>query len=416
MAEPDDALLGGEFSAYRETLLPAVHPAGPTAARETARRRRRRSAAAAAAVAVLTLTIPVVGWATIGRDQGRPPTPTGTLPPVPTDTESPTATATPMPSPTATGGAQRPISRADLLAATVDVPEWPAGAPCASGPTPLTDPPGRPGEVILSGFVGAYGDVDRDGVKEPVALIRCLVSKGSYPEQVVAFDRDAAGRVVVLGRIFRSDQEKPEWLYSLSVRPDGLVRVEVTDVVPVDGRVPDESHRQWRGFRWNGSDFVQTDGPLSFSPTSNAGGTGGAVTAPPRPSAPPVFAVLASNVVYGPRDAGGRRGGSTSVTFENTSRSAVEYPMVSYVANGDDQLAEALAQSCWNFFRNGNRITCLAQPVEAGGQGEVELPFTTVADGPDHELTVIVEAGQGETGSAVPGTATTLNVEVSFGG
>lgn len=413
MAEREDVLLGDEFAAYRVTVLRTVHPAGPAMVRETVRRRRRRSAAAVAAVAVFTLAVPVAGWAAVGRHPVAPPAPIGTRSPEPTGT--PTGTGTPVPSATATGG-QRRISRADLLAATVDLPDWPADAPCASGPTRLIDPKGRPGDAILSGFVGGYGDVDSDGVAEPVALIRCLVTEGSYPEQVVAFDRDAAGRIVVLGRVFRSDAAKPESLFSLSVHPDGLVRVEVTDVVRSDASVPDESHRQWRDYRWNGTGFVQTDGPSSFTP-AGAGGTGVApTTSPPAPPTPRVFDVLGSTVGYGSPDPTGTRHGSTTVTIANSGHRTVGYPMVSYVDNGTDQVAESEAQGCWNFFRSDGRITCIAQAVEPGGQAEVELPFTTVADGPDHELTVVVEAARSETGTAVPDTATTLNVTVSFAG
>jgi hypothetical protein len=420
MAEPEDVLLGGEFAAYRASVLAAVQPAGPTVVRETVSRRRRRATAAAAGAAVLTLAVPVAGWAAVGRDPVAPPAPIGTEPPEPTGTVPPTGTATPSPSVTATG-AQPRISRADLLAATVDLPDWPAGAPCASGPTRLVDPKGRPGDAILSGFVGGYGDVDADGVAEPVALIRCLVAEGSYPEQVVAFDRDADGRVVVLGRVFRSDPVKRESLYSLSVRPDGLVRVEVTDVVRTDAtKVPDESHRQWRGYRWNGTGFVQTEGAAGFA----RAGTGGAVPAPttaapttatPVPPAPRVFEVLGSTIAYGPADGTGARHGATTVTIANTGDSTVEYPLVSYLDTDADVLVESAAQGCWNFVRAGDRVTCVAQPVEPGGQAEVELTFTTTTDGPDRTLAVTVEAGRGETGQAVPGTATALDVAVSFG-
>ncbi|PWU62460.1 hypothetical protein DLE60_00190, partial [Micromonospora globispora] len=156
------------------------------------------------------------------------------------------------------------ITREDLLAATVDLPPWPAGAPCASGPTRLIDPQGRPGDAILSIFAGGYGDVDDDGVAEPVMLVRCLVSEGMYPEQVLAFDRNADGRIVVLGQVFHSDAGKPEYLCSLNVRPDGLVRIEVTDVVPSGAELPGRAHRQWRAYRWDGEAFHQTDGPTSF--------------------------------------------------------------------------------------------------------------------------------------------------------
>ncbi|MGN9776202.1 hypothetical protein ACTMS0_10535 [Micromonospora sp. H33] len=254
MPDREDDRLDGEFVAYRDSLWAAVRPAGPDAVREAVRqRRRRRATVLAAAVAVLAATVPLASWRQLTRDAPDTPVAVG-----PATSGAPTATAGP------TGSPAGRISRAELLATMVDVPDWPAGSPCPPGPTRLVDPPGRPGDVILSIFAGGYGDIDRDGVAEPVALLRCLVDEGMYPEQVVVLDRTTDGRIVVLGQVFRSDPGRPEWLYALDVRPDGLIRIEVTDAVHSDGEVPERSHRQWRSYRWDGTAFPQVGGPTRF--------------------------------------------------------------------------------------------------------------------------------------------------------
>lgn len=249
--------LRGELAAYHGSLLERVEPAGSVAVRRAVRRRRRTSIALAAA-GVLVVTLPLAKWAGGGHDEGIP-----TAAATGAATTAPAAT-TSAPGPAA--GSLAPnaaITRADLLAATVEVPAWADGTPCPAGPVRLVDPPGRPGEVILSKFAGGYGDVDSDGVAEPVVLLRCLTSTGEYPVQVLALDRNANGQIVVLGEVFRSDADQPEQLYSLNVRPDGLVRVEVTDVVSATGD-PGPQHRQWRGFRWDGQAFEQVSGPTGF--------------------------------------------------------------------------------------------------------------------------------------------------------
>ncbi|NJP31345.1 hypothetical protein [Micromonospora thermarum] len=254
MRDRADDRLDGEFVAYRDTLRAVVRPAGPDAVREAVRqRRRRRATVLAAAVAVLTATVPLAAWRQLSRDAPDTPVAVG-----PAASDASTESADP------TGSPPGRLSREELLATTVDLPDWPAGTPCAPGPTRLVDPPGRPGDVILSTFAGGYGDIDRDGVAEPVALLRCLVDEGMYPEQVVVLDRTTDGRIVVLGQVFRSDPDRPEWLYALDVRPDGLIRIEVTDAVHSDGEVPGRAHRQWRSYRWDGTAFPQVSGPTRF--------------------------------------------------------------------------------------------------------------------------------------------------------
>jgi hypothetical protein len=132
-----------------------------------------------------------------------------------------TAGATAQPDPRTAGAAALPASYdvapdghiplAALREATLDVPAWPADdVQCTSGQlrfrdgsspvTPRTVPDGQPpyGDAVLI-LGAAYGDVDRDGADETVALLGCMIEGGS--KQLVAYDRDRAGHIVALGRV-----------------------------------------------------------------------------------------------------------------------------------------------------------------------------------------------------------------------
>ena len=100
--------------------------------------------------------------------------------------------------------------------------------------------------------------------------MRCLFGTRG-PAQVVAFDRDAAGRVVTLGRVAATADPTPEWLIGLQVRAaDGVIRVAMADRAPGVGWPLEQSQRQWRGYRWDGERFRQVEGPTSFGPNPYA--------------------------------------------------------------------------------------------------------------------------------------------------
>ncbi|MET7950710.1 hypothetical protein [Micromonospora sp. NPDC005324] len=263
MPEFDDARLDTAFLTYRETMLPAVAPDGPTAVRQTVRRRRRRTAVSLAAALLMAVTVPVAGQAGLRRDPGPP---AATALPTPSDSPSPIASSPP---PVPDGR----MSRAELLAATVDLPAWddlpdrPNDKVCPSRGVRLSGDPVRTDTNLLVDL--DYGDVDRDGLTETVVLVRCLFgSRG--PAQVVAFDRDAAGRVVTLGRVAATAEPTPEWLIGLEVRADGVTRVAMADRAPGVGWPLEQSQRQWRGYKWDGQRFRQTEGPTAFGPNPYA--------------------------------------------------------------------------------------------------------------------------------------------------
>lgn len=303
MTELDDILVSGEFAAFREAYAPAVHPAGTTAVRETVRRRRRRTAVVTAAAVVLAVAIPVGANAALNRRPDPRPGPAQTATPTPSETSAsptPTPPAPSTASPTLAAPDGR-ITRSQLLAARIDLPDWRPGPVCTAGPTRVAGTYRNEGDVLLDGL--AYGDVDGDGAVETVALLRCLIFQ-SGPSQVVVLDRDSDGRIVVLDQVTRSETPGPQWLLAVQVTGQGTVRVEMADIGPGGGWSLDWSQRQWRGYRWTGKGFTQVDGPTSFGPNRHLVD----------------LTVTAGDVAWGPKDADGIRTGTSTVTVRNLSK------------------------------------------------------------------------------------------------
>ncbi|MET8351141.1 hypothetical protein [Micromonospora sp. NPDC005206] len=282
MPELENVDLAGEFNRYRSVLLAEIEVPGPAEVRRTVRRRRRRHRATAASVAVALLGGPAVGYAALNRPGPAP----GPLPPTPSVTASPTSSLSPSPvgtpsttsaSPTRPTAPDGRLSRAQLVAAPVDLPAWRSGPPdCPVNTVRLVGDPRIAKEGTNAIEAIDYADVDGDGATETVAMLLCSFGSGG-PQQVVAFDRDEAGRIVTIGRVVATSREKPQWLTALDGRSDGTVRVEVADLHPGGGWPGEWSQRQWRGYRWTGERFSQVEGPTSFGP--NPYSTNLAVTA-----------------------------------------------------------------------------------------------------------------------------------------
>ncbi|MCX5067721.1 hypothetical protein OOJ91_17925 [Micromonospora lupini] len=270
MSEHESIALAERFARYRAESLTEVESPGPAAVRVAVRKRRRRTFGAAVAAVLAVAAGPVLGYATLDRPQPQP----GPVEPTGTPSASPSATvpasASASPSTTASGGASPTraapdgrISRSQLLAATVSLPAWTTPADCPTGRVRLGAEPARDDVNELVAL--DHGDLDGDGATETVALVRCVFGTRG-PFQVVAFDRDPAGRVVTLGRVTGTARPTPGWVTALDVRDDGEVRVEVADIAPGGGWPLKNSQRQWRGYRWTGDEFDQVSGPSTFGP------------------------------------------------------------------------------------------------------------------------------------------------------
>ncbi|MEW2432140.1 hypothetical protein AB0877_29375 [Micromonospora sp. NPDC047644] len=270
MSEQEILDLAEEFARYRRTALAEVEAPGPAAVRRTVRGRSRRRLAASATTALALFGGSAVGYAALSGPDHRP----GPVDPTPSISASPTPTPTPTsptPSPAGTsasptvGAADGRFSRAQLLAAPVTLPAWRAGRGCPTSQTRLTAD-AREGANWLLAL--DHGDIDGDGAVETVALVQCVLGTRG-PMQVVAFDRDEAGKATTVGRVVATTIDKPEWLFALDVVGDGTVRVQVGDIAPGGGWNARWSQRQWRGYRWKGDAFSQVSGPTSFGPNPN---------------------------------------------------------------------------------------------------------------------------------------------------
>ncbi|MFI6271188.1 hypothetical protein [Micromonospora zamorensis] len=262
MSEQETLGLAEEFAHYRRTVLDKVEVPGPAAVRRTVRGRNRRRWGATATTALALLGGSAIGYAAMSGPDHRP----GPVEPTPSVSVSPTPTPTPTPSSSVTSGGPASavpdgrISRAQLLGASVTLPAWRAGRGC---PTSAVRISGDDREGVNWLVALDHGDVDGDGAVETVALVQCVLgTKG--PMQVVAFDREKAGKVVTLGRVVATTIDKPQWLFALDVVGDGTVRVQVGDIAPGGGWPAEWSQRQWRGYRWKGEAFAQVSGPTTF--------------------------------------------------------------------------------------------------------------------------------------------------------
>ncbi|HEU5109665.1 MAG TPA: hypothetical protein VFT95_14075, partial [Micromonosporaceae bacterium] len=319
---------------------------------------------------------------------GPQPTPTGTSAPT-----SPPATASPAPSAgrsTTQGATERQISQAELVAAPVDLPDWPGDAPAACTTRGvrlgLVPTPNVPTLLEL-----VYSDVDGDGTGEAITRLSC--SDEVSRRQVVVFDRDAGGRIVTFGQVVRTGQDGILGIANIDPGPGGRVRALVT------GSSGAEAPQQWRTYGWDGSRFRQTGGPTTFQPP---------VTPSPR------FTVAATDLEYGPPDTGGVRRGTVAVTIENTGDATMGYPVIVFPRNDRDAAMHGDWAGCPSGGGRPDRVFCVTAPLAPGERRTLSFPFTTEADGPAGSATVRVAAGADSDGTPVPGTDVVVTYQVTF--
>ena len=225
------------------------------------------------------------------------PTPTAGAP-----TASPGATASSAPGNALSGPAHpAPDGRIalDVLKnTTLVIPPWPTdNMPGPSGPIKFTDgtaevPAGTDFPSIRHMTIDQvlYGDVDRDGAEETIAAIGLYVQGGS--QQLVAFDRDASGRIITLGAVVATTAAlRAINVDNLGIASNGVITAQVGDYAACCGDATPTQH-QWRSYSWTGRAFQQVGGPTAF---------------PVNPAVTET-AISAGDLAFGPATNGVRRG------------------------------------------------------------------------------------------------------------
>ncbi|MCM0675866.1 hypothetical protein NCC78_14380, partial [Micromonospora phytophila] len=145
---------------------------------------------------------------------------------------------------------------------------------------------------------------------ETVALVACRQGEASA-KQVIAFDRDGAGRVVTMGRVVGT-REGMDDVTDFAVRADGKIRVHVADIQPCCSTPEWTPQRQWRTYAWTGERFDQTAGPTRFG-------------VDPRLTD---LTLTAGGLTVGAPDAKGNRAATVTVTVVN--KGPVDVPLLGF--------------------------------------------------------------------------------------
>ncbi|GAA3736818.1 hypothetical protein GCM10022225_19440 [Plantactinospora mayteni] len=319
MSDFDDKLLTGAFAEFRNEAMPRVKPVGVAAAYATVRGRRRTRTITTVVLAVLFVVGPVTAYAAVGHDSQRPPP--SEVADTPTPQPEPTTPPATMPS-SATATATTPpaapdgrISQAELGRTTLEIPAWPSDAivsGCVSGSVRFSNGEYRIRDSVAMNFDKVvHTDLDRDGARETVARLSCG-DQGSSTFQVLAFDRDAAGKIRTLGRVVA--QTGPiKGICDVRAGSASTVQVRVVDY-PTPHRclepllMPAYAQEQWRTYAWDGDRFTQTGEPTAFPPNNGVSD----------------LTVTSSDLTFGAPDGGVRRGTMT-VTVRSLGPGMVPY-------------------------------------------------------------------------------------------
>lgn len=247
-----DALVSGAFAEFSQVAAPTVRPLGAQAVRGEVAHRRKVRAIALSIVGALVIALPVAGYAALGRGSQAPPPPGATTSPTPQESGVPGPSASPAP--------DGRITIAQLTAVKVDVPDW-GVKECLSGKVKLG---GQTSSEMYKPYVWkiAHTDLDGDAALETAALLMCPIGE-SGPSVVVAYDRDAAGKIVSKGLILRSATGM-SGIWNVTAAPEGGVAIEVSDTVSCCDVSKEMEIHQTRVYAWDGAKYAQTSGPTEF--------------------------------------------------------------------------------------------------------------------------------------------------------
>jgi hypothetical protein len=266
---------------------------GADEVRSVVKRRRRVRLTVLSVVSALAVAAPIAAFATNPHRNNAPPLPNDSGGPGVVMSASPDSSR-PSAAPPSVPGIDGRITLGQLAATTVDIPPFQTDT-CPAHKVRLVSKSTVTQEMWVAKLV--YTNLDDDPALETAALLSCR--SGEAPEnQVVAFDRDASGKIRSLGRVVGQGYKLN--VRDISARASGGVTADVSDIVACcDTPVSQEQH-QHRSYAWNGTKFAQVGGPAVFGD----------------PARVTDLAVRVSDVTLGPAS-DGKRSGSATVTVKN---------------------------------------------------------------------------------------------------
>lgn len=348
---------------------PPVRTVGIDVLQARVRHRHQARMGAMVAIAALVIATPVAA-ASLGDDRSMPaPATSATAAPTestesasPAPASSPTEASAQPPPLTSSPGGSRPLTGDDIARASIDVPAWQWGRNACppSGPQRVKragagSPAESVGDVVVVQALPV--NLDSDPADEVAALLGCRIGE-VHTSQIVALERDSAGKIVTLGQIAVST-DAMNGIWKIATNPGGTVFADVSDTISCCDTPKSKEIHQQRAYRWNGTTFVQTGGPKHFN----------------QPADRTDLEVTASPVTFGPVQAGDRTGTMT-VTVRNVGpRSSGRFTVTAELGdNGKVRLVSpqstrgcATDALCHAALRAGGSVTFTVTVTETVG-------------------------------------------------
>lgn len=265
----EDRQLRTAFRAFAEAATPYIRPPGATVAQHHGRRRVRTRRLALAVAAVVVILVPV-GVVALVRGIGSTslPVPPATSGPPTSVPATPTATPTVTPTSTAPAGEVQPTPGPGELVNTTLALSWSnaqADEACG-GLVTIVD---EYADVMVTSTMSL--DVDRDGTREIVAQIRCVLGQAG-PEKLLVLRPGPSGPTII-GTVLETHwlrdsidpaPGEPAKISGYAGLEDGTIRVDVADRFVCCGAPSQSAVVQQRAYGWTGSAFAQLAGPTTF--------------------------------------------------------------------------------------------------------------------------------------------------------
>ncbi|WP_117211391.1 hypothetical protein [Allorhizocola rhizosphaerae] len=338
MSEHYEELIGGALDEFRYAeALEGAPTGGSAAVRAKVAHRRRVRITTYSVLGALLIALPVAAFAANPRGNNSPPADV-----LETPTPAPVVTTPPPHSPLPEVKDGR-FTVEELLGAPAPTFDEPAcGKKIVAKPAPGVESKVFAKEV-------AHANLDSDPQLETAALLVCTTDDEST--RVAAYDRDAEGKVVMLGVVVGMLGERGMHDV-IGIKPRTAGGIIATVHYSTYSPEPGEPDPQEREYAWNGSKFTQVGGPTTFAPAKTD------------------LSLTASPLRLGPAQ-NGKRTGTVTLTLTGSGP--------------DDSHSIDIELS------TGHRITIEGHPGNVIKHGPVKAEETRTIT-----LTVTIEVGSGQ--------------------